>query len=105
ASDYAATKKAIYENRAIPSAIVSPAEILGAEERDRLEAAWNQRFRQAGSGRVVVAEAKLNVQLLQQSLGDLAALADMNATKEDIANSFHVPLSFLTSQTNLANLQ
>jgi phage portal protein BeeE len=29
----------------------------------------------------------------------------MKATKEDIANAFHVPLSFLTSETNLANLQ
>src|SRR5260370_26379125 len=29
----------------------------------------------------------------------------MRATKEDIANAFHIPLSFLTSQTNLANLQ
>ena len=26
-------------------------------------------------------------------------------TKEDVANAFHVPLSFLTSSTNLANLQ
>jgi hypothetical protein len=45
------------------------------------------------------------VQLLNQSLGDLAALADLRATKEDIANAFHVPLSFLTTETNLANLQ
>jgi HK97 family phage portal protein len=105
ASDFAAFKKATYENRAIPSAVISPDDVLGEEERDRLEASWNERFRRGGSGRVVVAETKLNVQLLQQSLGDLAALADMNATKEDIANSFHVPLSFLTSQTNLANLQ
>jgi HK97 family phage portal protein len=105
ASDYAATKKAVYENRAIPSAVISPDSVLGEEERDRLETQWNQRFCRGGTGRVVVAETRLNVQLLQQSLGDLAALADMNATKEDIANSFHVPLSFLTSQTNLANLQ
>src|SRR5262249_32795267 len=32
-------------------------------------------------------------------------LADLNATKEDIANAFHLPLSFLTTKTNLANLQ
>jgi HK97 family phage portal protein len=105
ASDYAATKKSVYENRAIPSAVVSPDDVLGEEERDRLEAQWNQRFRRGGSGRVVVAETGLKVQLLQQSLGDLAALADMKATKEDVANAFHVPLSFLTSETNLANLQ
>src|SRR5260370_13503323 len=38
-------------------------------------------------------------------MGDLAALADLKATKEDVANAFHVPLSFLTTETNLANLQ
>ncbi|MFM7148983.1 MAG: phage portal protein, partial [Gemmataceae bacterium] len=47
----------------------------------------------------------LRVQLLAHSMGDLAALADLRATKEDIANAFGVPLAFLTSQTNLANLQ
>jgi hypothetical protein len=38
-------------------------------------------------------------------MGDLAALADLKATKEDICNAFHIPLSMLTSETNLANLQ
>ena len=104
-SEYSATKSAIYENRGIPSAVVSPAEVIGEEERDRLETQWNEKFRRGGSGRVVVAESNLQVELLNPSLGDLAALADMKATKEDIANAFHVPLSFLTSETNLANLQ
>ena len=85
--------------------IVSPAEVIGEEERDRLETQWNSKFRRGGTGRVVVAESSLKVSLLKPSLGDLAALADMKATKEDIANAFHVPLSFLTSETNLANLQ
>jgi phage portal protein BeeE len=57
------------------------------------------------SGRVLVGETSMKVQLLSQSLGDLAALADMRATREDICNAFHVPLAFLTSETNLANLQ
>jgi phage portal protein BeeE len=37
-AEYAATKSAIYENRALPSALVSPDDIIGEEERDRLEA-------------------------------------------------------------------
>jgi HK97 family phage portal protein len=104
-SDFAAFKKAKFDNHAIPDAIVSPEEVIGEEERDRLETQWNNRFRRGGTGRVVVAESALKVQLLAHSLGDLAALADVKATKEDIANCFHVPLSFLTSETNLANLQ
>jgi HK97 family phage portal protein len=104
-SDYAAFKKAKFENHAIPDAIISPDEIMGEEERDRLENQWNSRFRRGGSGKVVVAESSLKVSLLNHSMGDLAALADMAATKTDIANAFHVPIAFLTTQTNLANLQ
>ncbi len=104
-SDYLAFKQAKLENRAIPDAIISPDETIGEEERDRLEAQWNQKFRRGGAGRVVVAESGLKVQLLNQSLGDLAALTEMSVTKEDIANAFHVPLSYLTTNTNLANLQ
>ncbi len=104
-SDYTAFKKAKLENRAIPDSIISPDNALGEEERDRLEAQWNSKFRQGGAGKVVVAETGLKVQVLNQSLGDLAALADMKVTKEDISNAFHVPLAFLTSETNLANLQ
>ena len=104
-ADFAAFKKAKFENQAVPDAIVSPEEVIGEEERDRLETQWNARFRRGGTGKVVVAESALRVQVLAHSMGDLAALADLKATKEDVANSFHVPLSFLTSETNLANLQ
>jgi len=104
-SDYTAFRQAKLQNRAIPDAIISPDESLGEEERDRLESQWNQKFRRGGAGRVVVSDASLKVQLLNQSLGDLAALADTKATKEDIANAFHVPLSMLSTDTNLANLQ
>src|SRR5262249_57791376 len=68
------------------------------------ETQWNQRFRR-GAGRVVVSESALRVQLLAHSMGDLAALADHRATREDIAACLHVPVAFLTSETNLANLQ
>jgi phage portal protein BeeE len=39
-SDYAAFKKAKFENHAIPDAIISPDEVMGEEERDRLETQW-----------------------------------------------------------------
>src|SRR5262249_1343206 len=87
-SSYAATKSAIYDNQAIPSAIISPEEILGEEERDRLESQWNAKFRRGGTGRVLVGETGMRVQVLSHSMGDLAALADMAATKEDICNAF-----------------
>jgi HK97 family phage portal protein len=104
-SEYQALKQAVYANQAVPGAVVSPAEIISPEERDRLEEQWNQKFRRGGAGRVLVAESALKVDLLKQSMGDLAALAEYGATKEDIANAFHIPLAFLTRDTNLANLQ
>lgn len=104
-SDYTAFRQAKLQNRAIPDAIISPDQSLGEEERDRLESQWNLKFRHGGAGRVVIGDTGLKVQLLNQSIGDLAALADMKATKEDIANAFHVPLSMLSTDTNLANIQ
>jgi HK97 family phage portal protein len=104
-SDYLAFKKATWENSAIPGVLVSPDEVIGEEERDRLETQWNAKFRRGGAGRALVTESGMKVSLLTHSMGDLAALAEYGQTKADIANAFHVPLSFLTSETNLANLQ
>ncbi len=58
-SEFAAFKRAKFDNHAIPDAIVSPDEVIGEEERDRLETQWNSRFRRGGSGKVVVAESAL----------------------------------------------
>jgi HK97 family phage portal protein len=105
ASDYAAFRQAKFQNHALPNALVSPTGVLGEEERDRLESQWNSYLRRGGAGKVLVAGNDMRVQLLNHSMGDLAALADLRATKEDICNAFHVPIAFLTTQTNLANLQ
>jgi HK97 family phage portal protein len=104
-SDYLAFKKATWENSAVPGAVISPDDIVGEEERDRLEAQWNAKFRRGGAGRVLISESGMRVSVLSHSMGDLAALAEYGATKEDIANAFHVPVSFLSKETNLANLQ
>lgn len=103
-SELAAFKGSKFAHHALPDAIVSPEQVLGEEERDRLERQWNDRLRRT-AGRVVVADTALRVHLLEHSMGDLAALADLRATKEDICNAFGVPVAFLTTQTNLANLQ
>lgn len=105
ASEYAAMKRSVYDNTGLPSVLLTPDEPIGADERDRLEKLWQQKFVRGGQGRALVAESALKVTVLSQSMGDLAALADMRATKEDIANAFHVPLPFLSGETNLANMQ
>lgn len=104
-AEYAALKGNIYANTGLPSVVLTPEESISPEERDRLEKLWQHKFVRGGQGKALVAESSLKVTLLSQSMGDLAALADMKATKEDIANAFHIPLPFLTGDTNLANLQ
>lgn len=105
ASEYAAMKRSVYDNVGLPSVVLTPTEPIGPEERDRLELLWREKFTRGGQGKALVAESALSVTLLSQSMGDLAALADLRATKEDIANAFHVPLPFLSGDTNLANMQ
>jgi HK97 family phage portal protein len=104
-SEYTAFKKATWENNALPGAIISPDEVIGEEERDRLEQQWNAKFRRGGTGRTLIAESGMKVSILSHSMGDLAALAEKGANKEDIANAFHVPLSYFTKDTNLANFE
>jgi HK97 family phage portal protein len=105
ASEYTAFKQAKFSNHAVPDALLSPDEVIGEEERDRLEMQWNAKMRRGGAGRVLVAESKMNLQLLQHSMGDMAALADGKANEESIALAYGVPQPYLTGQTNLANLQ
>jgi HK97 family phage portal protein len=104
ASIFLAYKRSIWDNAALPGAVLSPTEAISPEERDRLEKTWNQRFRRGGNGRVIVAESALNVDVLSTSLADVAALAEAGATQADIANAFGIPLAFLSTDTNLANL-
>jgi len=104
-SEYAAMKRSLYDHAGLPSAVIVPDEGVSQAERDRLEKQWHERFQRGGHGQALVTDGSYKIHLLSQSLGDLAALADMKATKEDIANAFHVPLPFLTGDTNLANMQ
>ena len=104
-SQYTAMKRAVYDNTGIPSVVLSPGDVVGEDERNRLEAEWNQKFRRGGMGRALVTESTMKLQVLSHSMGDLAALAEAKATKEDIANAFHIPIPYLTGNTNLANME
>ncbi len=104
-SEFAALKRSVYDNAALPSVLITPEDGLAPEERNRLERQWRQKLQRGGQGGAMVADSSLKVTVLSHSMGDLAALADMKASKEDIANAFHVPLPFLSGETNLANMQ
>jgi HK97 family phage portal protein len=105
ASDYTAFRRTLYDNAALPSVLLTPEEGMGPAERTRLEQEWQQKLSRGGQGKALVSDYRLKVTVLSHSMGDLAALADAKASKEDIANAFHVPLPFLSGDTNLANMQ
>jgi phage portal protein BeeE len=90
ASQYTAFRAAPWDNAALPSAVVSPKEQVSPEERDRMEAEWNAKFRRGGNGKVLVAESAVEVTVLRSNLADLADLAAAGATRDDIANAFGV---------------
>jgi HK97 family phage portal protein len=104
-TSYAELKIARFKNRAAPDVIIAPKEAIGLEERQRLEDLWNQKFRQGGAGKAMVAESDMSVNILNNQFGDIAALAEKGKNSEDITNAFHIPLSMLSTNTNLANLQ
>src|SRR5262249_30783265 len=105
ASAYGAFRASVWDNHALPGAIVSPKDQLSPAEADRIEESWDQKFRRGDQGRSLVAESGLEVSVLRSQLGDLAVLAEQRATKDQIANAFGVPLPYLVRETNLANLQ
>ncbi len=100
--DCTAFKRARFENHGVPDALVTPDDATGEEERDRLETQWNQTFRRGGSGRAAARRAR-KVRAVAAEHGRPGAGRE-GATKELIANAFHCPIAFFTTQTNLANL-
>lgn len=105
ASRFHAYRRGLWENAAVPGVVLSTSQPLGEEEVARIESRWQQRFGKGGSGRLLVTDADFKVSTIQYSPADMASLAEAGATREEIANAFGVPLAYLTSDTNLANLQ
>ena len=105
ASRFHAYRRGLWENAAVPGVVLSTNQPLGEEEVARIESRWQQRFGKGGSGKLLVTDADFKVSTIQYSPADMASLAEAGATREEIANAFGVPLAYLTSDTNLANLQ
>ena len=104
-SENIAHQLALEQNRARPDGIISPGDHISEDEREAFEKRINQKFRQGGLGRLMVAPEGTNFIPLNFGSNEGEILAKHATTKEDIANGYGVPMSYITKETNLANLQ
>lgn len=78
---------------------------LGEPERMKLEADLNRKYSGPGASRSIVASTPLRGQPITHPPTDLGGLQLSRYDLERTANCFGVPISLLTSETNLANVQ
>lgn len=97
--------QAALDNQARPDAIVTPADVIGYAEAERLERRLQTKFRNAGYGGIMVAESPVDIKELQWSPADLQALEVYGVTKDQVCDAYDVPQAMYTKDTNLANLQ
>lgn len=97
------------DNRARPDAVISPvnadSEFNGADEMDRFEARLNEKFRKGGAGGIMAIARPMKVEPLSFPAKDMEMLAFHGVSKTEVCNIFGVPLPFLSTETNLANMQ
>ena len=107
--DWVSTQRQLLENGPRPASIASLKDPkdggMGPDQRRRLEIDLNRRHAGGASGRVIVADAALDFHPLTYPPADLAGLQISDYDMERTANCFGVPLSYLKTETNLANLQ
>ena len=100
-----ATEAAILDNDGRASGILSPKEPIGEHEAVRWEKKYNSKFRQGGSGSVMVMDEDATFQPLTFPPKDLAALQIRQASKADICLAFGIPIPLIESnQFNRATL-
>jgi HK97 family phage portal protein len=92
------------ENKAIPGTIVSPKADIGTAEADRLEMKYKKKLRKGGNGGLIVSDYAVDVKSFATSPKDAELLASYRVTTDEICNAFGVPLSYLSKDSNLANL-
>jgi HK97 family phage portal protein len=103
-----AHQQAMLENRARPDVVLSPSQpegMLGEAEARRLEDAFARRFRGGGAGGVFVSRDSLKVDPLSFPPRDLGDLAESQASLEQIARAFDVPLAMLNRDANRASAE
>ncbi len=90
-----ATTAAILDNEGRPSGILSAKEGIGPDEAQRWEYKFNQKFRKAGNGGVIVIDEDAAFTPLTFSPRDLSWLAIHDTSRLSITNAYGVPYALL----------
>jgi HK97 family phage portal protein len=105
---YTGLTESLLRNRARPDLSLSPKDpmgVLSEINRKYLEEQWEQRFGDAGAGRILVSTQPLDVNPLAFPGKDVAELTEQEMTIATIARCFDVPLSMLHKDANRASAQ
>jgi HK97 family phage portal protein len=105
---YVQHQQAVLENRARPDLMISPSQsdgVLGESEARRLESAFNRRFQGGGIGGIFVSRDSVRVDPLRYPERDLGELTEHQASLEQIARTFDIPLSMLNRDANRASAE
>lgn len=104
-----AYEQAMLANNARPDLLITPKDSdypIGDTEATRLERKVNQKFKRAGAGGLAVFGEAFDVKPLGFPPRDLAQLQIRQVSKEELCNSFGVPVALLkTEDVNRANAE
>lgn len=105
----AAHHAALLKNNARPDMLLSAKEGfggLGEPESERLERRFRRKFREGGSGGIMVVGDQVDMKPLTYPPKDMQSFLIDDRARRTVANCFGVPLSLLqTENVNLANAQ
>ena len=99
---------AMLDNRARPDAIVSPKNEeagMATSQATRLESMLRRKFRQGGTGGIMVSGTPLDLMPLTFSNADMEAIARYGVNKVEVLNQFMVPPALFESNKSRAELE
>jgi HK97 family phage portal protein len=82
----------LFENRAVPSGILTAPGAISQESADRNKAAWEANYGGANYGRVAVLGDGLKYEPMAMNAVDAQLVEQLNWTSQTVCSCFHVPL-------------
>lgn len=99
---------AYLKNRGRPELIVTPKDVsygMDEQEAERFTARFRRLLTKSGAGGVLAHGTPLDFHELTMASREMEGLNRRKVNREEIFNAFGIPISFVTTQTNLANLE